>query len=110
MKIKIGDVETNSVENWKYEPDDRQTLVEIQNGVVVQDFGRWEPGDKIECSCKMWRSVWETVKGYWENRTLVTVTDEAGNTWEKMRVRVKSWGYLSKFPDTIDAELEFWRV
>lgn len=110
MKIKIGDVETNSVENWKIEPDDRQTLIQIQDGVIVQDFGRYETGDKISCSCKMWKAAFDTVKDYWEKRTLVTVTDEAGNAWEKMRVKVKSWGYLQKFPDTINAEIEFWRV
>ena len=110
MKIKIGDVETNSVESWKIEPDDRQTLIEIQNGVTTQDFGRYESGDKITCSCKMWRSVFETVKSYWENRTLVTVTDEADVSWENMSVRIKSWGYLERFPDTINAEIEFWRV
>ena len=53
---------------------------------------------------------WEVVCGYWNSRQLVQITDEGGNVWPSMRVVVKSYQYVSRFPKAVKATLEFWRL
>ena len=109
MHIRIGGVKTLSVENWETVPDDRQETVEILGGVAVQDYGHIEAGDKISCSVTVSAAGWNLIKGYWDNRTLVDVEDEAGNVWRDLRVVVKSWRYVHRFPGYYELTLEFWR-
>ena len=53
----------------------------------------------------------KTLVGYWDSRTPVTVTDEAGDVWENLRVIVKSYEYVPHFPSkAVQASLEFWRI
>ena len=48
MKIRIGDaVSLTTPIDFKFHPDDRQTLVQTDGGNVVQDFGSVASGDKI---------------------------------------------------------------
>ena len=110
MHIKIGGVLTLDVENWETILDDRQQTVEILNGVAVQDYGHIEAGDKISCSVTVSAAGWNIIKGYWDSRTLVDVEDEAGNLYANLRVVVKSWRYVPRFPDHYDLKLEFWRL
>ena len=109
MHIKIGGVQTLSVENWETVPDDRQQAVEILGGVAVQDYGHIETGDKISCTVTVSAAGWNIIKGYWESRILVDVEDEAGNLYRNLRVVVKSWRYVYRFPAYYDLTLEFWR-
>ena len=53
---------------------------------------------------------WEKIKGYWDSRTMVSVTDEGGNILPSMRVVVKSYEYMAHFPKVYKLSLEFWRV
>ena len=110
IHIKIGEVRTLAVENWQIVPDDRQQLVEIIGGVVVQDFGHIETGDKISCSANLTAAGWEIVKEYWDRRILVVVEDEAGNVFSNMRVIVKNYSYVQQFPKYYKVTFEFWRV
>ena len=110
MHIDIGGVKTLSVENWETIPDDRQETVEILGGVAVQDYGHIEDGDKISCSVIVSAAGWQTIKGYWDSRTPVDVEDEAGNVYRNLRVVVKSWRYVPRFPTHYDLTLEFWRI
>lgn len=110
MHIKIGAVRTLDVENWQTLPDDRQQLVEIIGGVVVQDFGHIEAGDKISCSANLTAAAWEIVKGYWDSRVLVPIEDESGNLYPDMRVIVKNYSYVPYFPKYYKVSFEFWRV
>ena len=80
------------------------------SGVAVQDFGHIEEGDKVSCSVTVLADGWETIKGYWDNRTLVNISDEAGVVWSNMRVVVKSYEYVPHFPHAVKATLEFWRL
>ena len=109
IHILIGDVRTLEVENWQIVPDDRQQQIEIVGGSVVQDFGHIEEGDTVSCSVTVLADGWETIKGYWDNRQKVNVSDEAGIVWSDMRVVVKSYEYVPYFPKAIKATLEFWR-
>ena len=109
IHIQVGDVQTLEVENWQITPDDRQQQVEIVGGVAVQDFGHVTEGDKVSCSVTVLADGWETIKGYWDSRQLVNISDEAGVVWENMRVVVKSYQYVPHFPHAVKATLEFWR-
>ncbi len=109
MHINIGGVRTLDVENWETIPDDRQEMVEILGGVAVQDFGHIEDGDRVSCSVTVSADGWEVIRGYWDDRTPVTVEDEAGNTHQNIRVVVKSWRYVRRFPNHYQLALEFWR-
>ena len=110
IHIKIGEIRALEVENWQIVPDDRQQLVEIIGGVVVQDFGHIESGDKISCSANLTAAGWEIVKEYWDHRILVAVEDEAGNVFSDMRVVVKNYSYVQQFPKYYKVTFEFWRV
>ena len=109
IHIQIGSVRTLEVENWQIIPDDRQEQIEIVGGSVVQDFGHVPEGDKISCSVTVFTSGWETIKDYWDSRQKVDITDEAGTVWENMRIVVKSYEYVPRFPKAMKATLEFWR-
>ena len=110
MHINIGGVRTLNVDGWEMVPDDRQETVEIFGGVAVQDYGHVEAGDKIRCSVTVSAAGWNIIKRYWDTRTLVDVEDEAGNIYRNLRVVVKSWRYVHRFPDHYNLTMEFWRV
>ena len=100
---------TLEVENWQIVPDDRQQQIEIVGGTAVQDFGHNEEGDKVSCTVTVFLDGWETIKGYWDSRTPVSISDEAGVVWSNMRVVVKSYQHVPHFPKAVKATLEFWR-
>lgn len=108
MHIEIGNVKTLSVSNWRVIPDDRQEMIEVVGGVVVQDFGRVRDGDKISCSISIRSTDVATLSGYWHRRELVDVTDEAGQVWENRRIIVKSYSYRPFFKDVFDVDIEIW--
>lgn len=108
--MQIGKAETLLVENWQITPDDRQQQIQIIGGVAVQDFGHVAEGDKISCSVTLLADGWETIKGYWDRRELVDVTDKTGIVWKNVRVVVKSYTYVEQFPKAVKATIEFWRV
>lgn len=109
MVIKIGTVTTLSVENWKVIPDDRQSTTETIGGIVVQDFGRVPEGDKFSCSVNVSNADAEIIFNYWNNRTLVTVIDEAEISHNNCRVVVKEYSYIPYFGNYYTLNLEFWR-
>ncbi len=110
MVIKIGTVETLNVENWQFTPDDRQELLETIGGVVVQDLGRVPEGDKVTCTVNIRASDKDTLFGYWNNRTLVTIIDEAGNIHDNCRVKVTAYSYIPHFGKYYNLSLEIWRL
>ena len=109
--VKIG--EAYSLKNPEDEtitPDDRQETLEIIGGVVVQDFGRVEQGDKITWTLQFWKKDWDIVKEYWNNRELVEITDAAGEVFTA-RVVVRSYSRIYKFENlAVQASIELWRV
>ena len=111
MVIRIGDaVSLSRPENFKYTPDDRQTVIETDGGNIVQDYGHISSGDKMTFSCVFEREEFVKVYNYWHNRELVNFTDTAGNVWEDIRVKIISYGYEQHFENYINAELEIWRI
>ena len=110
IHIHIGEVKTLSVENWQIVPDDRQQLLEIVGGMVVQDFGHIPEGDRISCTVVVTARDWEKIKSYWDSRAMVSVTDEGGSVLPSMRVVVKSYEYVARFPKVYKLSLELWRM
>lgn len=110
MHIEIDGMKSLSVENWKIVPDDRQQTVEVLGGTVVQDFGHLESGDKASCTAVFSRRDWQKIKDIWNQRRLVDVTDEAGTVHREVRVVVKGYSYVARFPLFYTLTLEFWRV
>lgn len=110
MHIEIGNIKTLDSEEWEIVPDDRQSIVQIVGGAVVQDFGHEESGDKISCTVTMTEKAWWQIKAYWNKRQRVDVKDETGAVWKGMRIVVKSYAYIPKFPRARKATLEFWRA
>ena len=109
--LHIGDaVSYSAPESWRYAPDDRQQLIQVDGGNVVEDYGHIASGDKITVTAKFDRANFEKIYDYWDHRILVTIVDETGRTWENCRVRVISSGYMAMFPDMVNVELEFWRI
>ena len=110
LPIEIDGPRSFSVEGWKVLPDDRQQTMEVLGGTVVQDFGHLESGDKYSCTADFMLSDWQAIKKLWNDRTLVSVKDEAGIIHTKLRVVVKGYSYVSHFPRCYKVNLEFWRV
>lgn len=112
MSIRIGEaVSYKSPDDWQYVPDDRQQIVPLISGNTVQDYGWISSGDKMTCTnCLMEWSQFLIVVGYWSNRQLVTVVDEAGNSWQGCRVVIKKYGYKKMFSNYVLVDFEFWRI
>lgn len=111
MAIKIGNaVSLSNPENETVTPDDRQETLEVIGGVVVQDFGRVEAGDKISWTLQFLKPEWEKVKHYWNSREFVVVEDAGGDVFQA-RVVVKSYSRLARFEGkAVEANIELWRV
>lgn len=113
MAINIGTAKSvGRTSNWTVIPDDRmlmQPLIDSPYNVVI-DNGHKESGDKYSFSADFDTTNWALVKGYWENRTLVTVVMENGESVASMRVVVKSYTSIKYFETThVTATLELWR-
>lgn len=108
--IRIGEVTTLNVKNWEFNPDDRQTKHETIGGVVVQDLGCVEKGETISCEVDICLADKDTFFGYWINRTLVPIIDEAGNLQENCRVKIIRYKYIPHFSNYYHCVLEIWRV
>ena len=110
MSVKIGEAQSmGAPESERITPDDRQQTLEVIGGVVVQDHGRVEIGDKTTWTLSFSSTDWAKIKSYWTSRTIVNVQDEGGEIFAA-RVIVKSWQRMSRFPDHIKADLELWRL
>lgn len=113
MVINIGAAKSfKTPDSWDSTPDDRQEKIEIVGGVHVEDLGVVDAGETVTCQAIFDASNWETIKGYWTDRTMVSVTDPAGNALGSRRVVVKGFGYtgIKKKPKFYNVKLELWRV
>ena len=111
MPISIGTAQSfKKPESWESTPDDRQTVIKIIGGIYIEDNGLIADGEVVSCQAVFNAANWEIVKNYWINRTLVTVTDHAGNSLGLKRVVVKKYSYVDKFAKYYTVNLEFWAV
>ena len=108
--FKIGTAESiGKADGWSQTVDDRQELVQTVGGVIVEDYGRVENGDKYSCTCVFDADGYATVNGYWTGRVKVNVEMPDGQMLQNVRVLIKSIAHhdVSKY---YKLELEFWRV
>ncbi len=111
MVINIGTAKSfKKPESWENTPDDRQTMIKIVGGVHVEDNGLIPNGEILSCQVIFDAANWAIVKGYWYARTLVAVTDHAGNSLGLKRIVVKKYAYVDKFPKFYSVTLELWSV
>ena len=118
-RLKIGTVTALlTPDEIRITPDDRQELiktVEHTGGVFVPsvsvvDGGICATGAIMTASGVKFSAVdFGTVKGYWENRTLVAVTDLAGTQIDNCRIKITQWTENKKF-DAITCDLEVWQL
>lgn len=117
MAINIGAIKSvTKTDDLQITPDDRQELVKTftSNGtpsVTVEDYGVVADGEVISCSATFSSADYETLRGYWSNRTRVTVVLDDGMTINNARVVIKGVQYydglLSQYKRV---SLEVWRV
>ena len=63
--LHIGDaVSFSAPESWRYAPDDRQQLIQVDGGNVVEDYGHIASGDKITVTAKFDRANFEKIYDY----------------------------------------------
>ena len=111
--VTIGTVKSlNAAQNYGTAFDDRQERIETFAGVVVQDYGTKGAGDTISFTADFWsKDFFPTLLPYWYNRQKVDFIDDAGNTWQSMRVVIKRYSYVSRFENAVvNADIELWRV
>lgn len=90
--------------------DDRVEKIELIDGNTVQDYGHIESGDVMALTCIFSAANYVKLKELWESRTKVSFTDEAGLTWQNMRIVFKKVKYVSKFPNYVELTFELWKV
>lgn len=117
-RVQIGTVTAQLSAEARHTPDDRQEIVKtitLSSGgyvpsVAVVDSGNCSDGETISYSGVVFTAVdWATVKGYWQNRTLVTVVGVDGATYGSCRVVIRQWTRNKHFA-SVAADIEIWRV
>lgn len=111
MKIKINNIESfRSPESVNFTVDDRIEKIQLINGNCVQDYGHIDSGDQFNVTAIFKKSDFNSIVSLWQNRTLVDYTDDGGIVWQGMRIVLRSYQYVAKYPDYVTLNLELWRV
>ena len=117
-RLQIGTVTAQLSTEARHTPDDRQELIKtitLSDGVyapsvAVVDSGNCADGETISYSGVVFTAVdWATVKGYWQNRTLVTVVGVDGVPYSSCRIVVRQWTRNNHFT-SVTADIEIWRI
>ena len=99
-------------------PDDRQELIKTVEhtggafvpSVAVFDGGCCDAGQIMAVSgVKFSAANFATIKGYFDQRTAVSVTDLNGVQTSNCRIVLRQWTENKRF-DIITADLEVWRI
>lgn len=110
-KIKINNIESfRTPESCTITVDDRIEKIQLINGNTVQDYGHIESGDTFTISALFKKNDFNSIMTLWNNRSLISFTDESGEVYTNCRIVVKSYKYETKFPDYIMLEFEIWRI
>ena len=111
MVVRIGDAVALNAPQESIIPDDRQTVIQTIGGVVVQDYGHIQTGDRVQWNgVQMTQSEAEKVEAYWNSRGFVTCTNAGLQTFSA-RVVVKSWRRLPRFEKkAVEMDIELWKI
>ena len=111
MKIKINNIESyRSPESISYDVDDRVERIPLINGNCVQDYGYIPSGDSFSITALFSQANFNEIVSLWVNRTLITFTDESGRRWERLRIVMRRYERLAKFPNYVMLTFELWRI
>lgn len=109
--IYINDIPSfRAPESELWIPDDRLERVELIGAVVVQDVGRVISGDVVKLKCLFARENYDRLEQLWMSRTPVNYTDEAGDVWQNMIIKVTEMERDRNFPEYIFVTFELWRA
>ena len=117
--VKIGSIQSlGKVENYTVTPDDRQTKVQVVDGVVVQDMGIFSDVMTFSFSTTFLAGDFKTIVAMWENRQKFTFTDATGEEYANCRIVIKTWQPLKGFERNLKnfeqmaykVSCEVWRV
>lgn len=108
--IQIGTIKSmREPEGFGCTPDDRQELIQCIDGVCYVDAGYHPEGDVFSCTAIFKPADWVILKGYWQGRVKVDITDQQGEVTPQIRVVVKKYEPISKHKYW-KITMEFWRV
>lgn len=111
MKIKINNIESfRSPESVSFAYDNRIEKIQLINGNCVQDYGHIASGDQFTVSAVFRKTDFDSIVTLWQNGTLVTYTDDGGIVWLNMRIVLRGYQYVAKFPNYVTVNMELWRV
>lgn len=109
--IFINDIPSfRNPESSELKFDDRIEKVELIGGNTVQDYGYIASGDTFSLTCLFSYSNYLSLKELWSARASVTYTDEAGATWQNLRLVFKSIKRDRNFPNYVLLTFELWRI
>ena len=111
MKIKINNIESfRSPESVNFTVDDRIEKIQLINGNCVQDYGYIPSGDQFTVSAVFKKADFFSIVDLWQNRTRVTYTDDGGIVWQGMRIVLRGYQYMARYPNYVIVNMELWRV
>lgn len=117
MAISIGSIKSiGKTDGLQIVPDDRQELVKTVTSagvasVAVEDNGVVDNGEVVSCSAVFSASDYLTLRGYWSNRTRVTVILDDGTTISNARIVIRNVQYYDNLLNSYKTvTLEVWRV
>ena len=112
MAIRIGNIKSiGNAENLSIIPDDRQTLVKVVGGVIVEDYGVVNNGEVISLSAVFSASDYSALLLLWRNRTLVNVILDDGTPINNARIVIKSTTYWNSIISSYKkVAFEIWRI
>lgn len=114
--IQIGTIHSiGRTKDTEFTPDDRQTLLKTFGStgtasVTVEDYGTVADGEVISLTATFSATDYNTLKGYWSNRTHVTVTLEDGTTIQNARIVIRRVQYYDPLMTSYkQVQLEVWK-
>lgn len=117
MAIAIGSIRSiGRSSDLEIMPDDRQQLVQTvtntgASSVTVEDYGTVANGEVISLTATFSASAYSTLRGYWTNRTPVSVILDDGTAISNARIIIKRVQYYDDLLNQYKkVSLEVWRI
>lgn len=90
--------------------DHRIEKTKVIGGVVVQDFGHIKQGIEISLECIFEKKQYTALIKLWASKARVSYIDEAGNTWEDMKLVLRRLKFDRCFKDYVWVTFELWKA
>lgn len=112
MRIKINDIQSmNSPEKQEVVFDDRQEIIQVDGGNIVQDYGVIDSGTTITMTGLQFSyDDFQVVLQCFYNRTKVKLTDNNGDIWESVRIKIDKYSYVDRFVNYVICDMKFYMI